>query len=267
MIVSSKNGSVNLLSLRYSHLQSSWSDCKMSLYGNHCSNTEHCILKFTVFFSTFRADSKKIVLITQKDIDKPENVVAHRFMNTMELQEVEMTVAGDATIPFITFAMNMTHDFEKALYFIEEIGIEVEFGAIPHNDCFLPGLLIEQGRIVVDRNGLQFPGDILHEAGHLAVVPAAERKMLSGNTIGERKEAPAEEMMTIAWSYAACIHLTIDPTFVFHEQGYKRGGAAIVENFRSGRYFGVPVLEWLGMTTTVESVTPVYPAMIKWLRD
>lgn len=108
----------------------------------------------------------------------------------------------------------------------------------------------------------------MHEAGHIAVVPAAERKNLKGPLIAKRNDAPAEEMMAIAWSYAACIYLNIDPVFVFHEQGYKGGGLNIVENFQDGRYIGVPVLQWLGMTTTdTQSGFPVYPAMIKWLRD
>jgi hypothetical protein len=108
----------------------------------------------------------------------------------------------------------------------------------------------------------------LHEAAHIAVVPAVERKSLHGFSIAERNNAPAEEMMAIAWSYAACIHLDIDPAFVFHPHGYKEGAQAIIENFRQGKYIGVPVLQWLGMTSTsAPGNQPVYPAMIKWLRD
>lgn len=161
--------------------------------------------------------------------------------------------------------MSTPNNFEKALEFIRDIGIEVELRIIQDDHCFLPGLLIDHGRIIVDRDRLQFPGDILHEAGHLAVIPAEERKSISGPAIGRRKDAPAEEMMAIAWSYAACIHLGIDPSFVFHEKGYRGGSNSIIENFREGRYFGVPVLEWLGMTTTSGSI--IYPDMIKWIRD
>ena len=163
--------------------------------------------------------------------------------------------------------MNSTQNFEKALQFIKGIGIEVELKPLQTEDCFLPGLLIERGTIIVDENKLQFPGDILHEAAHIAVVPAAERKTLSGPEIGKRKDAPAEEMMAIAWTYAACIHLAIDPALVFHEQGYKGGGSSIVENFQNGRYFGVSVLQWVGMTTENATTAAVFPAMIKWMRD
>jgi hypothetical protein len=159
--------------------------------------------------------------------------------------------------------------FEKAIDFLHEIGIETSEALLKEEACFLPGFMIKNGKILIDKNKVKYPGDILHEAAHIAVVPSAERPYLAGDTIGKRKDADAEEMMSIAWSYAACIHLNINPHYVFHEQGYKGGGASIVENFESGNYFGVPVLQWLGMTTTSKE-TPdlkVYPQMIKWLRD
>jgi hypothetical protein len=157
--------------------------------------------------------------------------------------------------------------FGKVIEFIHSIGIETEFRTLPATDCFLPGLLIEGGRIIIDREQLKYPGDIIHEAAHIAVVPAQQRKDLSGVALGSRSDAPAEEMMAIAWSYAACLHLDMDPHFVFHEHGYKGGGASLVQNFREGNYIGVPMLQWLGMTTTSRESNIVYPAMMKWVRD
>jgi hypothetical protein len=160
----------------------------------------------------------------------------------------------------------MNADFQKALTFLHSIGIATAFCSLPAERCFLPGLLIEAGRILIDEEKLLCAGDVLHEAGHLAVVPATERAMLDGPAIGGRKEAPAEEMMAIAWSYAACVHLQIDPAFVFHDQGYKGGGAELAQNFKEGRTFGVPLLIWLGMTGT-SGDGGGYPLMTKWLRD
>lgn len=159
--------------------------------------------------------------------------------------------------------------FEKVIIFLQQIGIEIKYGNLAAETCFLPGFLIEKGVIIIDKDKVKFPGDILHEAAHIAVVPAAERNLLNAENIGKRKDAPAEEMMSIAWSYAACCYLKIDPHFVFHEQGYKGGAASIVENFEKGDYFGVPVLEWLGMTTTSKSALQkdTYPVMQKWMRD
>ncbi|WP_121353655.1 hypothetical protein [Flavisolibacter nicotianae] len=163
--------------------------------------------------------------------------------------------------------MTNEYFFEKTLGFIHSIGIETSYCSLPEQDCFLPGLSIEEGRILIDKEKLRHHGDVLHEAAHLAVVPAADRNTLSGPAIGQRKDAPAEEMMAIAWSYAACIHLSIDPHFVFHGQGYQGGGESIVENFSNGNYIGVPMLQWLGLTTTAPGADSVYPVMKKWLRD
>ena len=165
--------------------------------------------------------------------------------------------------------MNNVILFEKAICFLDEIGIETVSGTMDDEAGFLPGFLIEKGKIIMDKNKIKFPGDILHEAAHIAVVPSADRTLLDGKNIGKRKDAAAEEMMAIAWTYAACIHLKIDPHFVFHENGYRGGGAAIVENFERGEYIGVPVLQWLGMTTTSPQKDHKlnYPSMIKWLRD
>ncbi len=166
--------------------------------------------------------------------------------------------------------MNENEILDKAMLFLKEIGIQVKFEEL-HQDSFLPGLSIENGNIIIDKKKLQHPGDILHEAAHIAIVPAAERATLNAGEIANRKDNAAEEMMAIAWSYAASIHLEIDPYFVFHEQGYNGGGGYIAENFSNKNYFGLPMLQWIGLTADEKNagelnVSP-YPAMIKWLRD
>lgn len=154
--------------------------------------------------------------------------------------------------------------------FLEEIGIAVHYGAIEYT-TFLPGISIEKGAIFIDREKLLYPGDILHEAGHIAVVPAADRVYLNEHSIALREQREAEEMMAIAWSYAACKHLGLDATFVFHNEGYKNGGSHIAECFDQGQYFGVPMLQWTGMALEgkkeEQPELPLYPKMIKWLRD
>lgn len=159
---------------------------------------------------------------------------------------------------------------EKSIDFLVSIGIPVTYRKLDGPN-FLPGLSIEKGAIVIDSEAMKYPGDILHEAGHIAVVPAKDRALLSGATIEKRKERQAEELMAIAWSYAACVHLDIDPHFVFHDDGYKGGGAFIIDNFREKKYFGVPMLQYAGMAVEGKNAaaarqTP-YPHMIKWLRD
>jgi hypothetical protein len=157
----------------------------------------------------------------------------------------------------------------KCIPFLNGIGIKTVFRKI-ETLSFLPGLLIENGCIIIDRDALLFPGDILHEAGHIAVVPGPERATMTNQSILESKNRETEEMMAIAWSYAACIHLDLDPTIVFHENGYNGSGENIVENFNAGKYFGTPSLQWCNMTTEAANAKQgddVYPVMKKWLRD
>ncbi len=159
---------------------------------------------------------------------------------------------------------------QQCISFLLSIGIPVKHAPIS-SDSFLPGLSIEGGCIVLDEQQLAYPGDILHEAGHIAVTPAAERGGLNAETIAKRENREAEEMMAIAWSYAACVYLAIDPYFVFHDNGYKGGGSHIADNFNNKHYIGLPMLQWIGLTAdeknaAIKGIAP-YPAMIKWLRD
>jgi hypothetical protein len=159
---------------------------------------------------------------------------------------------------------------EKCIEFLNGIGIRTVLQKI-EGSSFLPGLSIENGNIILDKDALASPGDILHEAGHIAVVPSVDRSGLSASAIEKRKDREAEEMMAIAWSYAAAVHLNIDPHFVFHDDGYKGGGSYIADNFKNKNYFGLPMLQWIGLTAdeknaAILNIAP-YPNMIKWLRD
>ncbi|UOV05081.1 hypothetical protein MUU77_07340 [Pseudoxanthomonas sp. F37] len=62
--------------------------------------------------------------------------------------------------------------------FLRGIGLVVTEGRVP-DDCFLSGVRIHRGTLVFDRQRLQWPGDLLHEAGHIALTPAALRAALS----------------------------------------------------------------------------------------
>ncbi len=160
--------------------------------------------------------------------------------------------------------------FRKITDFIQRIGIPVGYRQISESS-FLPGLWIENGTLWIDKNQLKYIGDTLHEAGHIALMTPEERLNLSGSLEGQL-ESDATEMAVIAWTYAACLEIGIDPSVVFHADGYKGGGQDIVDNFNQGRYFGVPILEWLGMTerkstaNTHKINTLSYPKMISWIR-
>ncbi len=150
--------------------------------------------------------------------------------------------------------------------FLVGIGLDVRSGGIDET-TFLPGIRIEHGGLLVDESRLLYPGDLLHEAGHLAVVVPGRRRQLHLH-VGDDG---GEEMMAIAWSYAAALYLRLDPAVVFHSGGYQSGGSTIIENFAQGRYFGVPTLQWIGLTADAARAQALgvepYPHMIAWLRD
>lgn len=149
--------------------------------------------------------------------------------------------------------------------FIRAVGLEVVAGELPAGTA-LPGITVCRGRLVVDASALCHPGDLLHEAGHLAVVEPARRGKVSGSAGTDG----AEEMMAIAWSYAATVRMGIEPSVVFHADGYRGGSQSLLEQFAQGRYLAVPMLQWLGLAyddvhAAACDARP-YPAMRRWLR-
>lgn len=150
--------------------------------------------------------------------------------------------------------------------FLREIGITVRSGDVP-DQTFLPGILVEGDSLVVEEAKLQFPGDLLHEAGHLAVLPLAERRQLHNDV---SKDA-GDELAALAWSWAALTHLGLAPEVVFHPGGYKGESAWLIDMFRNGGELGVPLLQWMGLTAERRKANDLgveaFPSMTKWLRD
>jgi len=150
--------------------------------------------------------------------------------------------------------------------FLIRIGLPVQMDAI-EGETFLPGLAIEHGVLIVDAARLTYPGDLLHEAGHLAVAPPAERAALHQNVGAD----PAQEMMALSWSYAVARHLKIDPAVVFHPHGYKGASQWLLGMFEDETFLALPMLQWCGMAydksrAQAEGVEP-FPAMRMWLRE
>jgi len=146
------------------------------------------------------------------------------------------------------------------------VGLQIRTGAVDRG-TFVPGITVERGAIVFDPTTMTYPGDLLHEAGHLAVKPPAQR----AEATVDMGSDPAEEMMAIAWSYAAALGIGIPPEVVFHPAGYRGGSQSLIENFAEGRFLAVPMLEWVGMTYGEKrarelGVSP-YPRMTRWLRE
>jgi hypothetical protein len=152
---------------------------------------------------------------------------------------------------------------EKLAAFVRSIGIDVRAAALD-GPTFFYGIDIQHGAILIDEERLRNPGDILHEAGHIAVTDPAERNQFRLAPNG------GEEMAALAWSYAAARHLGIPADVLFHPEQHNGNSQMLIENFTEGRYIGLPLLQWLGMTVeprqAEERGVEPYPHMLRWMR-
>jgi hypothetical protein len=149
---------------------------------------------------------------------------------------------------------------DQIVAFLREIGIPVTATDLPSS--FLPGLTIEAGGLLVDEARLEYPGDLLHEAGHIAVAPPELRPSMSGSLDDvPGLDTAMLEWAAIPWSYAAALEAGIDPRLVFHEGGYHGHSAGLLRNFQVGVPIGLHLLVDAGMTTSDE-----FPRMLRWLR-
>jgi hypothetical protein len=154
--------------------------------------------------------------------------------------------------------------------FLNGIGLQVQPGSVPA-DAFLPGVRLHRGTLVYDAAQLRWPGDLLHEAGHLAVTPSRLRPLLDGALDGDDGATPVTEVAAIAWSWAACVHLGLPAEVLFHEGGYGGRAAALRLTFEMGVYPGAHLLAEAGMTTMgatgAAAGVAAYPQMQGWLQD
>lgn len=161
-------------------------------------------------------------------------------------------------------------ELEKVFIFLNEIGIDIIEKELD-DTTFLPGLSLGSNCIYVDFKKLLYPGDILHEAGHLAVTSASERKLVGTEEMPKEWPTQGDEIGAILWSYAALSHLELPLEFVFHPNGYKNNSDWFISNFNNGNYIGLPLLEWAGLTLSENQAQlkgkKAFPVMQKWLRD
>ena len=154
--------------------------------------------------------------------------------------------------------------------FLIDIGIDVVPTTLD-NQSFLPGIQVKDGKLLVDESKLTYPGDLLHEAGHLAVAPATIRNTLSGEVIIPGADMDSIEVQVTAWAFAAVRHLDIDPKVLFHEGGYRGKSRKLILTYSLGVYPGVFGLQQLDLTAAGSLASDLgvepYPHMLKWLRD
>lgn len=151
--------------------------------------------------------------------------------------------------------------------FLASVGIPVRQGTVP-TDSFLPGLRIVDGGLIYDPAALRWPGDLLHEAGHIATAPAADRASLNDALVDARALPHGGEADATAWAFAALTHLRLPLELLFHDGGYHGNSAGLILTYSLGVYPGVHGLVQAGMAVaTAEPGVPAYPHLMRWLRD
>ncbi|MBL4643190.1 MAG: hypothetical protein JKY44_06325 [Flavobacteriaceae bacterium] len=158
----------------------------------------------------------------------------------------------------------MQNSLEKPIativQFLNSININVAEKELP-KDCFLPGLSALGITVLIDPKQLKYPGDILHEAGHIAVTETKTRPLIGTKEMEATWPTDGEEIAAILWSFSACMHLQLPLVVVFHRNGYKGSSDWLIDQFTNKNYIGLPLLEWMGLCTKKE-----FPRMEKWLR-
>ena len=165
--------------------------------------------------------------------------------------------------------MKMDSFIAKILDFLEETGVKYTCSTIV-NKTFLSGLELKKGVLHIDINKIKYPGDILHEAGHIAICEPIFRPLLDGDVyknglaIGREHQALcAEEMAATAWSVAAVKYLELPMELIFHQESYKGSANNLSDAFENNEHFGQPLLDAWEMTCPKSG----FPNMVLWLRE
>ncbi|WP_109153779.1 hypothetical protein [Azospirillum sp. TSO5] len=185
---------------------------------------------------------------------------------------------------------------EPIVAFLRGIGMQVEFGE-GGLDGFLPGVNIRAGVIHVHPETLMGPGDLLHEAGHMIVLPrrywpsmnrdmqADIEALLAEQTARDGTPDPVlvravrqGEIMAQAWSYAVVLHLGLPQECLFFPGSYKhmeyQGIHPILAWIERGTHYGQLDLAEAGFTGFSgmfaymgENGLAPFPQMAKWTLD
>ena len=153
------------------------------------------------------------------------------------------------------------------LTFLRGVGLPVAEASLKDDETFLPGLALRNGGLAYDSERLLHHGDLLHEAGHLAVLPPEIRAKAGAEDL---MDEPVTEVAAIAWSVAALLHLGLPFEAVFHAEGYRGQARALAMAYALGVYPGLPGLEAAGLAVGPQRAAELgvapYPAMIRWLQ-
>lgn len=172
-------------------------------------------------------------------------------------------------------------EVERCIAFAHSIGIPAKIGRRQWQNEFLPGLLVWRGVLFINPDHVLGYDDILHELGHLAILPSTFRRHATGDIdrsiwrpvqkyrrahpfmIGheedpiQRAVMQASDHEAIAWSFAAMTELKLPVRLIV--DGGPDAIAGTLCQLGTGYYCGINGLAAAGMTTT-----RTFPKMLRW---
>jgi hypothetical protein len=177
-------------------------------------------------------------------------------------------------------------DFKKTVDFLNGIGlkVEIERGA----QGFIKGVCIRNGALFVDPGAS--PSNILHEAGHLAVLPSRFRQIASDNISavqtmmmeqvdftdpdnGEARLAmQSGDPEASAWAWAAGLAIGLPEGQIIQDHEYQNTGDEVRMMLARKSYLGINGLATTKICALREGPfadamgLPAYPKLARWLQ-
>lgn len=183
-----------------------------------------------------------------------------------------------------TYGMQCPHA-ERAMHFLCEIGIAVQLA--PGASGFIEHVEVLNGGLHVDPRA---PASaLLHEAGHLAIVPTEFRYMLSGDLDAgmekifqhldslelepdshlQRAMLQTGDAEATAWAFAAGRAIGMPDELIIQDDEYSGEGRFIRKSLAAGAYVGINGISHAGFCVrraTPYRPLPVYPTLAYWLQ-
>ena len=182
------------------------------------------------------------------------------------------------------------HWVRACISFVQGIGLEVvtrDSGV----RGFIEGVRVRAGVLHVGLDTV-FPGDVLHEAAHLALIPLRFRHLADGDLRDVNKamrnyveahgeglmrhpEDPlcravlqADEQEAAAWQYAAALKVGLPDVWLFPDDAFEGNGKAVLQYLKLKRHMGINGLQaarWTLVRKNPHIDLPVYPELAHWL--
>lgn len=172
---------------------------------------------------------------------------------------------------------------QKVVDFLREIGIEViiQSGA----EGFIEHIQIQQGKLLVDPDSS--PSALLHEAGHVAIVPPSFWHLLDGDLeqsferifdeVRSLHLAPdhplaravlqSSETEATAWSWAAGKHLGIPDNLIIEDKDFDKSGKIVRFQLQNVAHYGIQGLIHAGFCSPRYREGPKYPQLLRWIQE